>query len=269
MKFHKLLNKILLIATLIYASICAILYFFQEGFIFHPEKLPENHKFSFKNNFTERVFEPEKDIKINALHFKSKNNKTVVFYLHGNAGNLDNWGNVANDFISRNCDVLMIDYRGFGKSTGSPKEETLNKDAVFIYKELAKEYGEQNIIVYGRSIGTSVASYITAYNDPKLLILETPFYSMKSLTKKYFRFLPNFILKYEMPNYKYIERVLCPIIIFHGKKDQVISYKESVKISNHFKQGDELIFIENGNHNNLPTFDKYKQKLNSILTLSK
>ncbi len=239
----------------------------QEKLIFYPEKLPDDYKykFEFTEKFIERNYTPEKNVLINSLFFKSVSSKGLVFYLHGNAGSLRSWGNIAEDFIKNNYDVLIIDYRGYGKSRGKMSEKALYSDALYIYNNLKKEYMEEHIIVYGRSIGTGIAAYLASKRSPGLLILESPYYSLSDIIKKYYPIVPEFLINYKFKTNTYFEHITCPVKLFHGDKDEIIYYGSSLKLKKLFKKNDELITIEGGHHNDLSSFNKYQQRLKEIL----
>ena len=239
----------------------------QEKLIFFPEKISSDlkYEFSFSDNYKEINYKPDKDVLINSLLFKAHNSKGLVFYLHGNAGSLKSWGNVAEDFLKLNYDVLVIDYRGYGKSTGKISEKALYSDSLYIYNRIKKDYKEQNIIIYGRSIGTGIAAYLAAKTSPKLLILESPYFNLSDLIKKYYPIIPEFLIKYKFKTNIYLKEAKCPVKLFHGTEDEVIYYGSSIKLKKLFKDKDMLITIEGGHHNDLSTFEKFHQKLKQIL----
>jgi len=261
-------KMIILFSTVlvIYLLICIFFYVFQTGFIFFPEKLNNNHKYIFDADFEEINYTIDKNVNLNALLFKSKQkSKGIIFYFHGNAGNLNGWGEISHLFLNKGYDFLIFDYRNYGKSHGIFNEETLYNDGLYIYNEIKQKYDEKNIIVYGRSIGTPIASYVASKNNPQMLILETPLFDMKSLKRKYFPFLPNFILKYNFETYKHIKDIKSPVYIFHGTIDNIIPYDIASKLKDYLKQTDKFITIPNGNHNNLDLFKEYHENLDKIL----
>jgi fermentation-respiration switch protein FrsA (DUF1100 family) len=129
-----------------------------------------------------------------------------------------------------------------------------------------QQYDSQDIVIYGRSMGSGPASYLASQVQAKHLILETPFYSMKSLFSSYYPFLPPwFSFKFKFKNFKYLKTVKYPITIFHGTNDIVVPFKGSLKLKKVLKKSDEFIVIEGGTHNDLNIFHAYKNKLNEIL----
>ena len=232
--------------------------------IFFPEVLPQNYEFDFHEPFEELNFSTGSGYKINALHFKSDHPRGVVFYSHGNAGSLRSWGFVSQFILAYDYDLLIYDYRGFGKSGGRISEENMYSDANLIYHELTKSYDETQIIVYGRSIGTGVASYVAKNNNPKHLILESPYYNLPDLAKNIFPFIPASLIKYKLPNNEMISEISAPITIFHGTLDEVVYFGSSLKLEKLLKGKDKLIPIEGGHHNDLSDFESYHRELKSI-----
>lgn len=180
----KMLLFILKTFLLLYILICALLYFFQEKLIFFPEKLPKDFKFSFYEKTEEISIKTRDNILLNGVLFKADNAKGVILYLHGNAGSINSWGDVAGIYTALQYDVFMVDYRGYGKSEGKiNNEQQFYEDMQATYDKLKTMYDESKIIVLGYSIGTGPATKIASANHPKLLILQAPYYSLRDLMK--------------------------------------------------------------------------------------
>ncbi len=258
MILYILIGIIILILTLIY--------FFQEKLIFYPEKIPTDYQYQFVNDFIETNYKIDKKTTLNAILFRAESSKGLVFYLHGNAGNLISWGQIAPQFIDNHYDLLIIDYSGYGKSTGKLSEKSLFSDGQFIYDQIKKDYKEDNIVIYGRSIGTGIATHLASNNKPKQLILESPFYNMIDLAKSIYPWLPKFLIRYPLRTDRYIKNVECPIALFHGTNDEIINYKSSLKLEEFLKDTDRLFLIKGGHHNDLSSFESYHYHLGEILS---
>jgi pimeloyl-ACP methyl ester carboxylesterase len=258
----------LLICISIVALISIILYFFQERFLFHPEKLPKDFQFQYENQkVKEYNLEIKEGVTINGLHFKAENSKGLVYYLKGNSKSIKGWGKFAVDFTLHNYDVIMIDYRGFGKSTGKMSQESMKNDALYIYDKLKEVVKEENIIVYGRSLGTGLATKVASVNNPKMLVLACPYFSMRKNVKRYLPFIPlGLVMRYSMPTYKWIKYVKCPIKIIHGTNDKVIKFGSSIKLSKMKPNQTKLFPIIGGGHKDLHNFESYHKTLREILT---
>jgi len=261
-----LLLTLFKIALGVYVLLCIILYFFQEKLIFLPQRLDKNFEFKFRQSFEEMSIKTKDGKLLNGLLFKSPNSKGLIFYLHGNAGNLSSWGGVAEVYTALNYDVFMIDYRGYGKSEGSiSSQNQLFEDNQIAYNELKKSYKEEQIIILGYSIGTGLASKLASENNPKLLILQAPYYSLTDMLKQRLAIIPSFLLKYKLANNEYLKSCKMPLVIFHGDADEVIYYGSSLKLQKEFKQGDILISLAGEGHNGMSNNPNYREELAKIL----
>jgi alpha-beta hydrolase superfamily lysophospholipase len=264
---RKKLKKTFLIILGLYLFIGIGLYFLQESFIFQPSILSKDHTYKLNYEYEEYFHNTEEGALINALHIKAKNPKGVIFYCHGNAGNLQRWGTIVEYFVAMQHDVYIMDYRGFGKSKGAISEAAFYKDVAFSYNHLKQFWDEESIIVYGRSLGNTAATKVAVINNPSQLILETPFFSIIDVAKRRFPIYPiKQMVKYEFPTYKFIKDVKCPISIIHGTTDFTVPYSSAKKLFKVAPKGlTTLITIENGGHNNLRNFEEYQKLIEDIL----
>ena len=260
------LTTILLIVA-IYLVISIALYVVQDYFLFRPEKLPEDFQFYYEHQeFEEYNIETRDGANINGLRFKTSNPKGVVFYLKGNSRSIKGWGKFAVDFTRHGYDVIMVDYRGFGKSTGRRSQKAIKRDMQMIYNKIKENVAEKYIILYGRSLGSGFAAKLASMNNPRMLILDAPYYSLSKVAKKFIPFMPlSLLIKFPMPTYKWMRYVQCPIHIIHGTDDALIPYKTSVKLSK-IKPGlTTLHTVIGGGHKNLNNFEAYHQMLSQIV----
>lgn len=202
---------IITIIVIIILAIGLLIYFFQHKFFFQPEKLPPDFKFAYEHlKADEKTVEPESGAKINYLHFQVDEPKGVVIYLKGNTKSIKGWGKFAIDFTRLGYEVIMMDYRGFGKSTGKRTVEAMKRDSQFIYDIVKNEFSEEKIVVYGRSLGSGFAARLAAKNNPRLLILTSPLYSLLRTIHRYLPFMPaKPFLRYNIPTFQYLKNVKC------------------------------------------------------------
>lgn len=266
MNWIKIGGYILIIIPTLMVGIFLGFYILQDYLIFLGEKLPNEHKYNFSHPFEELNFKQSNDIVLNALLFKCKSPKGLVYYHHGNAGNLQVWGNLAGHFISNNWDVLFYDYRGYGKSSDKIRHEhQLHDDAKFILDEINQAYTYQRIVFFGNSLGTGIASKLALYQEPDGLILETPYYSFTNLVSFHYPFLPaKWITKYHLKTYKFLPKLGCSTLILHGTHDDIVPYKSGERLSL-LSENITLVKIPNGVHNNLPDFPLYRNELKNFL----
>lgn len=250
----------------LYVLLCLLLYFFQEQFFFFPEKLSQNHRFSFQQPFSEVSVRTKDNRVLHALHFKVDSAKGVIFYLHGNAGSLRSWGEEAAVYTQLHYDVFMPDYPGYGKSEGTIRsEEKLYQDMQAAYDKLKESYAEENIVVLGYSIGTGPAARLAATNHPRLLILQAPFYSLTDVMRQHYSILPTFLLKYRFDTFQWIQQCSMPVVLFHGDHDEIIAYQSSVKLKRFLKEKDGLVKLEGGTHNGMSSHPAYVREIKRVL----
>jgi alpha-beta hydrolase superfamily lysophospholipase len=258
------------VIILIYLGAGITLFFLQEKILFHPVVLSPDYKYEFSVPFKEinLAVNDKKNLSIIQFTVPDSICKGVVLYFHGNVQNINHYAACVANFTKNGYEVWMLDYPGFGKSTGERTEQIMYDDALRIYKMARARFSPDSIIVYGRSIGTGVACQLASVRDCRRLILETPYYSADALAKHYFFMYPVIPLtKYSFPSYSYFEKITAPVTIFHGTNDEVIPYSQSKRLMKRIRSGGELITIEKGKHNNLNTFRLFHQKLDSVLAL--
>jgi uncharacterized protein len=258
------------VVLFLYAAIGIALFYLQEFFLFHPEKLIKGYVRHFDMPFQEINIPFNENDTMNMVKFFPKDSlrKGVVLYYHGNKQNIERYAKFINIFTRHGYEVWMEDYPGFGKSTGIITEKKLYEQALVIQKMAASKYGADSIILYGKSLGTGIAAYVASQTKARQLILETPYYSIPDLFSSYAPIYPTERMsRYKIPSYEYLEKVNYPITIFHGTDDGVIPYRCAAKLKNVLKPTDEFVTIEEGTHHNLAKFDLYKKKLDSLLQL--
>ncbi len=264
-------NPFLLANLLLYVVIGILLlsvlaYFVQERLIFKPEKLKADFRFQYDNPFEELFFDTAPGVRINGLHFYRQNPKGLILYFHGNTRSIKGWAKYAKDFYRYDYDVILVDYRGFGKSTGKRSEKEMLADMQFIYERLVEKYTESHLLVYGRSMGSGFATRIAADNSPRYLILDAPYYSFLKVTERFVPFLPmRWVLRFHLRTDKWIGKVKCHTYIIHGTKDWLIPIRHSEKLQQFNPQKITLIRIHGGRHNNLPDFPEYHNFIRDIL----
>ena len=249
-----------------YVILLALAYLLQERFIFKPEKLKQNFEYKYDVPFKELFFDVEQGVRINGLHFSVKHPLGLVLYFHGNSRSIKGWAKYAKDFSRYQYDVVLVDYRGFGKSTGKRSEKDMLNDMQFVYDTLTATYHENHMLVYGRSLGSGFAAKIASDNKPRYLILDAPYYSFRKTVQRFLPILPmRFVLRFHIRTDKWLPKVNCHTYILHGTKDWLIPISQSEKLQALNPRKVTLIRIQGGGHNNLPSFPEYHNFLRDIL----
>ncbi len=249
-----------------YSIVTIIIYLIQEKLIFKPEKLKQDFLYKYDVPFKELFFDVEPGVRINGLHFFVENPNGLILYFHGNTRSIKGWARYAKDFYRYGYDVVLVDLRGFGKSTGARGEQVMYDDMQFVYDELKARYQENHIIVYGRSLGSGFAAKLASENSPRYLILDAPYYSFRKAVQRFIPILPmKYVLRYHITTHKWITKVNCHTYILHGTKDWLIPIKQSEQLQQLNPHKITLMRIHGGGHNNLPTFPEYHNFIRDIL----
>lgn len=244
---------------------------FQEKLLFIPEPLAVGHSFDFKPA-PEEIWISVDDQKIHSLYFQTAGAKTLILYFHGNAGNLQNWAPVAAELSqSLKTNVWIMDYPGFGKSEGRLRSENqLNQIAQAFADQIPQRPGIERVVIYGRSIGTGPASFLAgswgeSSSRPHLtgVILETPFASLVDLIHDYAGWFPETLMKYRFYNHAALQKFQGPILILHGRNDEVIAFRHGEALAEALAERGSVTFTEitDGQHNDLSDHPEYWQSL--------
>ncbi len=261
----KLVIKILTFAFIAFIAIQFLVYFLQERLIFFPMKLPADFRFRLGQPFVE-VSIPTDGAVLHALRFRVRDPKGIIVYFHGNSGSLEDWGSVGDSLSHFGYDVLISDYRGFGKSTGKlTSEAQLMADSRTILDLARKEYPDSKITLFGRSLGSGIATQLAASMDAKLLILESPYLSVQSRATAMFPFVLPFVLKYPLRSDLFAPKVTAPVLLIHGTEDEVIPYSSGEALTHRFTKPPTFVTLEGGHHNDLSEFPEYRAALERAL----
>ena len=189
-----------------------------------------------------------------------------MIYFHGNAGSLENRIHKLNHFKDMNINFLIIAWRGFSGNKGKPSEKGLYEDGnSSIQWLLNKGIKETDIIIYGESLGTGVATHLSQNRNFAGLILETPFTSMVDAAKTFYPYIPvKFLLKDKFENKKKIKNIDLPILVMHGEADQIVPFSMGKKMFELANEPKYSYFTKHDNH--MMEFDENLIKaLNSFL----
>jgi fermentation-respiration switch protein FrsA (DUF1100 family) len=260
----KVTISIFALFALLYLAVCFYYYYFQEAFIFPASRAETNIELNFTLKHKEIFLDKADGARLNAVLFEAVNPKGVVLHFHGNGENIMHMESVAAPFVSRNYNLLAMDYRSYGKSTGTLSQESLYSDAMLFMHYLEDSgWKASDIIIYGRSIGTSIATQLASQKTPKGLILHSPFYSLNSLILETRPYLPvDILLKYPLESAEYMSKVDCPVLILHGDADSIVPLSSAEKLS---KIKGKLVILKGGNHANLTNFPRFWSEIDNFL----
>jgi uncharacterized protein len=216
----------------IYISVLILLFIFQRNLMYHPN---ENNYFGDKLEVDIQKVNIQTSDNINLLgwfHQKNLKKFKTILYFHGNAGKLENRIHKLNHFKDMDVNFLIIAWRGFSGNEGEPSEKGLYIDGSSAIAWL-KNLGliEKDIILYGESLGTGIATHMAQNNDYAGLILETPFTSMTDAAKNFYPYIPvGILLRDKYKNDKKIKNINIPVLVMHGEADQIVPFWMGQKI---------------------------------------
>lgn len=268
--WKKRVLKWLKITAIIYITGGIALYFLQDMILFHPLSLNREHNYNFPEPHRELRMGINSEDTISLVNFLSTDTLTkgTVLYFHGNKRNISWYARFIPYFTRHGYEVLMIDYPGYGKSTGKLTEKKLYDWALKVYELARQRFGTDSIIIYGKSMGTGIAAQLASVRNCRRLILETPYYDFPSVISHYLPIYPvRWMLHYQLPTHEYLEKTNAPVTIFQGTKDRLVTYSNAVRLKPLLKTSDEFVTIKGGGHNNLFTFNILTSKLDSLLSL--
>ena len=202
---------------------------------------------------------------LHALHFKQPNPKGVVFFLHGNGGNVASWLTTIDFYRRVNYDLFILDYRGYGKSTGRIESETqLHSDVLAAWKFITPQYAGKKLVVYGRSLGTGLAAALSISTKPDLTVLVTPYFSLNAMGQLRYPWLPSVIGRYPMRSDEWLPQIKNPVMILAAGADEVIPVAQAESLSRirlGSQQSAEYTVVPGAGHNDIHKFPLYLDTL--------
>ena len=241
---------ILLIFVIIYFFILVSTYIFQRSLLYHPTE--NNYSGDTLTVLIEEVkIKTQDNIELLSwYHKKNLNDYKTILFLHGNAGSLENRIHKINHFKDMNVNFLLVSWRGFSGNRGKPTEKGLYEDARSALRWLkTKGVNENNIIIYGESLGTGVATEISQNKNFAGIILESPFTSMVDAGKDKYPYLPvRLLLKDKYENDKKIKNIKSSVLIMHGKIDNIVPFHMGQKMYKLANEPKYSYFTEYDNH---------------------
>ncbi len=252
----------------LWALVLGALWLKQEALLFHPETLPADFRFDTGPDVHERWIEVP-GARLHALHLQLPRPDGVVFFLHGNGGNLASWFVNAEFYRSVNLDLFMLDYRGYGKSGGRiDSQARLEADVRAAWDAVAPAYAGKRRIVYGRSLGSGLAAHLAADVQPELTVLVSPYLSMAALAREHYPWVPKAVLRYPLQTDQDLQRIRGPVMLMHGDRDTLIPLAHSERLQA-LKPDARLVVVPGAGHNDLQRFESYLQPLRDAYALAR
>ena len=256
---------------LAYGAVLALLWWQQERLLFMPQPLPAEYRFDVEADVHEAWVEVP-GARLNMLHLRLPKPDGVVFFLHGNAGNLANWFVNLDLYRRANFDLVMLDYRGYGKSSGHiESQDQLMADVRAAWSSVAARYAGQRRVFLGRSLGTGLAAQLAAEQQPELTALVSPYLSMQALAQEHYPWVPGGVLRYPLRTDLVLPGVHGEVLLLHGERDTLIDPGHSQRLlkllldpasgSKPGRPKPRLVIVAGAGHNDLQRFSAYAEAL--------
>jgi uncharacterized protein len=245
-----------LLAALLYGAALLALWLAQERLLFLPAPLAAGERLATEPDVHERLVDVP-GATLSVLELRLPDPQGVVFFLHGNAGNLRSWFVNADFYRRANHDLVMLDYRGYGKSSGRIESEAqLHADVQAVWEQVAPRYRGKRVIVYGRSLGTGLAAALASRIGPDLTVLVSPYLSMQALAAQHYPWVPGALLRYPLRTDQWVAQVRSPLLLLHGDRDELIPLEHSRALAQLHRDA-RLVVVEGAGHNDLQSFERY------------
>ena len=253
----------------IYAAAVGWLYFRQERLLFEPTPLSHDEPICADCDVIESFTEVP-GARLSTLHLQCPDARGVFFFLHGNSGNLKKWFVELDAFRQARFDVVMFDYRGFGKSSGQiESEEQLHADVAAVWARFAAQYEGRRVVISGQSLGTGLAAGLSASlgaqgRAPDLTLLVSPYSSMRALAAELYPWVPQQVLRYPLHTLEHAAKLLGPVMLIHGERDEHIPIHHSETLCKAVR-GAQLLRVSEAGHSDVHQYPSVRKALATAL----
>ncbi len=259
--------KFIFLVFLGYFFIGLFLYLYQRKLTFNKSNKPgKPYEYGLKN-VKEEFLEVSRNLKLLNWFAEPKSNMPLIIYFHGNSFDIGERAYRIKEYIDEGYGVLLHSYRGFSGNDGNPNEEVIYSDSQILINWIMKKLSinEKNIILYGESLGTGVAVHLAQNKNYMGVILEAPFTSLSEVAQKMYPIYPvKYLIWDKFDNLSKINNILSPLLVLHGKKDEIVPFKMGKKIFEQYNNQKKNVFIDEAMHNNLYEFGIAKEVIKFI-----
>lgn len=252
-----------------YALVLAFLWWRQESLLFYPVPLPADQPLASAPDVQERTVDVP-GARLSVLHLQRPGAKGVVFFLHGNAGNLQGWFSDAGFYREAGYDLVMPDYRGFGKSTGRiGSAQELREDVRAVWSQVAPLYRGRKVVLYGRSLGTGLAADLAQElsargQPPHLTVLVSAYTSFRALAAEFYPWVPGALLRYPLETEKHLPGIGGPVLLVHAEQDRLIGVHHLQRLRQ-VLPGARVLVVPGADHNDIQQSPVYRDELRRAL----
>jgi len=267
---RRMLQSALIILVSVWVLLSLLLYLFQPKFVYFPQSeidfTPDMAGLAYEDIY----FKTADDIELNGWFIPAEGARKTLLFFHGNGGNISHRLDSLNILHGLGLSVFIIDYRGYGQSQGTTSEQGTYRDAEAAWRFLTETRGlaDKDIIIFGRSMGAAIATWLASQHTPNMLILESSFTSIADMAKHYYPYLPTQLLtRIKYATIDRIENIQCPVLISHSQTDEIVPFEFGRALFE--KAQTPKVFLElKGGHNDgfIVTGHAYIQGLDNFIS---
>jgi len=259
---------IVIIIAGVYIIFAGFLFIFQSHYIYYPVRALSADPGSIGLDFESVSFETKDRVKLSGWFIPGENARGVILFCHGNAGNISHRLESIQIFHRLGLDIFIFDYRGYGRSEGKPTEPGTYQDAEAAWRYLTEErqVNPDKVIVFGRSLGGAVASWLAQRHTPGALILESTFTSIPDIAARLYPYLPvRLFSRFKYNTAEYLDRINCPVLIVHSRDDEIMPFSHGQRLFEMAKEPKKFLEIT-GTHNEgfITSGKHYEEGLNTF-----
>ena len=231
-----LLIRLCIIGGVAYVGVCLSIVFRQSRHVYYPQRALDGSPADFGLAFEEVSLKAGDGTSIHGWYIPSETTASTavtVLFCHGNGGNISHRLEMASQLRRMGLNVLLFDYRGYGRSEGKPSEEGtyLDAQAAWDYLTQARGMEPSRVVIYGRSLGGAIAAHLAMDTQPGALVLDSAFTSAPDMARRMFRGLPvRLLCRFNYNTLAALKRIKCPVLIAHARPDEVIPYAHGERL---------------------------------------
>lgn len=225
--------------------------------LFFPARYPEGmwKLESLPVRPTEHAFRTPDGVRLHAMLFRAENPVATAIWFHGNAGNISNRAGVASQLAMRGVSVFLFDYRGYGRSEGTPAERALMLDSLAAYDFVRADLGEdpRSIVLYGESLGGAYAAYVAARRPARCVVIENSFPSLSAMAAHHYRGTPfSMIVRRSLTTLDWLNSARIPVLVMHGTEDEVVPFSLGMQLYSGLTVPKQFLRSEGASHSEIP-----------------
>ena len=243
--------EIVVVVIIAYSVWGWTLYFMQPTFLYRPLREVSYTPDELGLDFDKVTLSTADDLQLSGWYVPADSAEFTVLFCHGNGGNMMHRLDSINVFYNLGLNCFIFDYRGYGDSQGKPSEEGTYLDTMAAYKWLTEEkkISPDNIIVFGRSMGASIAAQLASKVEVTALIIESAFTSYVDIGQKFYPYMPvRWFARFSYQTIDYIKSVHCPVMIIHSRGDEIVPFEFGLELYEVANKPKEFVEIF-GSHN--------------------